>query len=165
MGIGTHSLEGHQVLEDLGELHEVSGHTRSDRASVQGRILIQDGHFDSIRLGEAIHELPCTWATECLILVVRAEVHELAWVHAQECNDATVVLLRQSHITQPIIKARFHLQVDHTRLHGSAQWINNRTVGLQIASSTLEHIFVQFVHAHHVIQHGLVAGSLNALWC
>ena len=96
--------------------------------------------------------------------MVRAEVHELAWIHAQECNDAAVVLLRQCHITQPVIKARFHLQVDHPRLHSSAQRIHDGTVGLQVASSTFEYTFVQFVHAHHVIQHDLVAGGLNALW-
>ena len=55
--------------------------------------------------------------------------------------------------------------MDHPRLHGSAQGIHDGTVGLQVASSSLEHALVQRVHAHHVIQHDLVAGRLDALGC
>ena len=97
--------------------------------------------------------------------MVSLEVHELAGVHAQESHDAAVVVLWQGHITQPILEAGFHLQVDHPRLHGSAQGVHDGTVGLQVASSSLEHALVQRVHAHHVVEHDLVAGRLDALGC
>src|SRR5690606_24508012 len=66
-------LKRDHILVDLAKLNEFSGYSAGDGSSKEnGAVLVE-----LFALDKPIHELPCPWATESLVMVLRVEVHEL----------------------------------------------------------------------------------------
>ena len=158
--ITTDVGDGDEVLEDLGELHEVGSGTGRDGACEQARIGVLDHR---LACAKTVHELPGTGAAEGLFVVGRIEVHQLAVVHAEVGDDTAVVAFLQGDILQPLVEVDLHLDVHHTRLHGGAEWVGDRTVGAEVAGSRDDAAFVQLVLAGHAIEDQLVGSSLHTL--